>query len=156
MRVVGVDLGSRRSGYGIVEKQGQEITCLTWGEIRLSPKAELSQRLCFFYDEIEKVIKQYMPQEMAIEDLFVARNVKTAFILGHFKGITLLLAQRWGLPVFAYSPTEIKKAVVGYGQATKEQVRFMIKRLLYLTELPGEHAADALAAALSHLNRLRL
>ncbi len=157
MRVVGIDLGSRRSGYGVVERQGQAIFCISWGEIKLSSnKKKLSQRLCSFYDHLEAIIKQYLPQEVVIEDLYVARNVKTAFVLGHLKGVAMLLAEKMSLPVFTYSPSEIKKAVVGYGRADKEQVRAMVQRLLQLPEMPGEHAADALAAALCHLHTLRL
>jgi crossover junction endodeoxyribonuclease RuvC len=156
MRVVGIDLGSRRSGYGVVERQGQAIFCVSCGEIKLSSKKELPQRLCRFYDQMEAIIKQYLPKEVVIEDLYVACNVKTAFVLGHLKGVAMLLAEKMKLPVFTYSPSEIKKAVVGYGRADKEQVRMMVKRLLQLPEMPGEHAADALAAALCHLHTLRL
>jgi len=156
MRVVGIDLGSICSGYGIVERNGGNFFCINWGEIKLSRKDYLAKRLCMLYDSMEEIFKTYTPHEVVIEDLYVGSNVKTAFILGQVKGVTILLAERLSLPVFVYSPLEIKQAVVGYGGADKEQVRAMVQRLLNLPDIPGQHAADALAAALCHLQRLRL
>ncbi|MCD6320030.1 MAG: crossover junction endodeoxyribonuclease RuvC [Candidatus Desulfofervidaceae bacterium] len=156
MRVVGIDLGSICSGYGIVEKNGHNFSCINWGEIKLPRKDSLAKRLYMLYDSMEEIFKAYTPHEVVIEDPYVGSNVKTAFVLGQVKGVTVLLAQKLSLPVFAYSPLEIKQAVVGYGRADKGQVRAMVQKLLSLPDMPGQHAADALAAALCHLQRLRL
>jgi len=156
MRVVGMDLGSYQSGYGIVEKNGHNVFCITFGEINLPRYKPLQKRLYIFYEKMEEIIKSYNPDEVAIEDLYLSLNVKTAFTLGQIRGVATLLAEKFGLPVFAYSPLEVKKAVVGYGLAQKEQVKAMIKRLLNLKELPTQNAADALAVALCHLNYLRI
>ncbi|HDD35481.1 MAG TPA: crossover junction endodeoxyribonuclease RuvC [Candidatus Desulfofervidus auxilii] len=150
-RIVGIDLGSYCSGYGIVEKEKRDYACITFGEIILPHKA-LPKRLFVFYEKMQEIIKAYLPHEMVIEDLYLSVNVKTAFTLGQIRGVTILLAEKFGLPVFAYSPLKVKKAVVGYGLAQKGQVRTMVKRLLNLTTLPPQHAADALAVALCHLN----
>jgi crossover junction endodeoxyribonuclease RuvC len=156
MRIVGIDLGLLYSGYGIVEKNGREFFCVDFGEICLPKKQAIGKRLSIFYEHIEKVIKENNPKELVIEELYLARNVKTAFALGQARGVTLLLAERLCLPFFSYTPLEVKKAVVGYGLAQKEQVRVMVKRLLNLDEISSQHATDALAVALCHLHHLRL
>ncbi|RKY40275.1 MAG: crossover junction endodeoxyribonuclease RuvC [Candidatus Omnitrophota bacterium] len=156
MRVVGIDLGSLQSGYGVVERNGQDFSCICWGEIHLSKKETVGRRLWVFYEQVEAIIKKYGPQEVIIEEIYVANNVKTALALGQVRGVAVFLAERCCLPVFTYSPLEVKQAVVGYGLAHKEQVKIMVQRLLNLKETPGQHAADALAVALCHLQHLRL
>ena len=156
MRVMGIDLGLLQSGYGIVERNGLNFSCLCWGEIVLPKKETVGRRLCVFYEQVEAIIKKYSPHEMIIEEIYLANNVKTALALGQVKGVAVFLAERYCLPIFSYSPLKIKQAVVGYGLAHKEQVKSMVQRLLNLKETPGQHAADALAVALCHLQHLRL
>ncbi|AMM41288.1 Holliday junction resolvase [Candidatus Desulfofervidus auxilii] len=156
MRVIGIDLGLLQSGYGIVERNGRDFSCLCWGEIHLPKKAPVGQKLCVFYEQIEAIIKKYHPHEVIIEEIYLANNVKTALALGQVRGVVVFLAERCGLPVFSYSPLKVKQAVVGYGLAHKEQVKNMVQRLLNLKETPGQHAADALGVALCHLQHLRL
>jgi crossover junction endodeoxyribonuclease RuvC len=109
----------------------------------------LESRLCRIFDSLSELIQQHQPQAIALEDIFLANNVHSAFILGQVRGVVLLAAARATVPIFHYSPLVVKKAVVGYGQATKAQVQLMVKQLLGV-EVDNEHAADALAVSLCH------
>jgi crossover junction endodeoxyribonuclease RuvC len=109
----------------------------------------LESRLCRIFDSLSDLIQQHHPQAIALEDIFLANNVHSAFILGQVRGVVLLAAARAMVPIFHYSPLVVKKAVVGYGQATKAQVQLMVKQLLGV-EADNEHAADALAVSLCH------
>lgn len=149
MRVLGIDLGSDITGYGIVEKGKDGLTYIGHGEIKLSKK------LSKLYDGLCDVMREYKPEQVVIEDIYVAKNIKTAFRLGELKGIAVLAAERFHSLLFTYTPSEIKQAVVGYGLAEKQQVKEMVKRLLKLSDLPKQHAADALATAICHLHQLR-
>lgn len=149
MRVLGIDLGSDITGYGIVEQGKDRLIYISHGEIKLSKKlSKLYHGLC-------DVMREYKPEQVVVEDIYVAKNIKTAFRLGELKGIAVLAAERFHSPLFTYTPSEIKQAVVGYGLAEKQQVREMVKRLLQLSDLPKQHAADALATAICHLHQLR-
>ncbi len=149
MRVLGIDLGSYITGYGIIEQGKNGLIYINDGEIKLSKK------LSKLYDGLCNIMEKYIPEHVVIEDIYVAKNIKTAFCLGELKGIAILAAERFHFPLFTYAPSEIKQAVVGYGLAEKQQVREMVKRLLQLPDLPKEHAADALATAICHLHQLR-
>jgi len=148
MRVLGIDLGSYVTGYGVVERGGDGPVHIDSGEIRLN------KRLSKLYHELCNIMERYMPECVAIEDIYAAKNIKTAFRLGQLKGVATLAVERFNSSLFAYTPLQIKKAVVGYGLADKQQVRQMVKRLLRLPSLPREHAADALATAICHIHRL--
>jgi crossover junction endodeoxyribonuclease RuvC len=120
--------------------------------IRTAPRDGLSVRLCGLYDEVRAIIARHKPDVMAIEDVFYAKNVRTTIVLGHARGVILLAAQQSGMAISEYPPAEIKKSVVGAGAATKEQVQFMVARLLRLKSAPQPNdAADGVAAALAHL-----
>ena len=149
VRILGIDPGSRITGYGIVELVGQKAICIANGCLRVGDGA-LAHRLKSLFGGIEEVIAEYQPQEMAIESVFVHRNVDSALKLGQARGVLISAVAIHSIPVDEYSPTEIKKAVVGKGNASKEQVQHMVKAILNLGKAPASDAADALAVALCH------
>lgn len=154
MMVLGVDPGSRCTGYGIVAVEGNHIRCVDYGAIRpvgASGTPPIPERLKVIFDGLEEVISRHQPQVAVVESVFHAANVKSALTLGHVRGVVLLALAAHGLPIQEFSPLEIKKAVAGYGRADKRQVQTMVKMLLKLPEIPEPHdASDALAIALCH------
>ncbi|HIJ78885.1 MAG: crossover junction endodeoxyribonuclease RuvC [Desulfobulbaceae bacterium] len=152
LRVLGIDPGSRATGYGVIDKVGNAITFVTCGVIRTSPQKEFPARLKEIYDGISEVIDKYQPGQAGIEDIFTAINPRSALKLGHARGVLILAAMQHGLPVREYTPSVVKQAVAGYGQAPKEQVQQMVRILLQLNASPSHDAADALAVAICHAN----
>ena len=154
MRVLGVDCGTECTGYGVVELcPDGRLECLACGAIKLSPRESLPSRLAKVFDALGTVIQDYRPDQVAIEDVFYAVNVKSALKLGQVRGVAMLAASSAGLQVAEYAPLSIKSAVVGYGKAEKHQVQHMVTRLLNLAEIPEPaDAADALAIAICHLH----
>jgi crossover junction endodeoxyribonuclease RuvC len=154
MRVLGIDCGGEYTGYGVVEQNGEgSLHHLCSGAICLSSRDPLELRLKKIAEGLAEIIRAYSPQEVAIEDVFYAVNVKSALKLGHVRGVAMLAAAQAGLEVVAYSPLSIKSAVVGYGRAQKSQVQLMVARLLELSAPPDPaDAADALAIAICHLH----
>ena len=152
MKVIGIDPGSRKMGYGIVESSGSRLIHIDNGAIVTSPGDPLSARLKDIYDGISEIIEQYRPDVLSIEDIFYSKNVKSVMKLAHARGVAMLAGSNKGLGVFEYTPTAIKSAVVGFGRAEKTQIQQMVKILLNLPEVPQEDAADALAAAICHIN----
>ena len=143
------------TGYGVIEKARSGLCHIVHGEIRPGKDAALSSRLQTIYDGLREVIRQSAPGALAIEDIFYGKNVRSLIRQGHVRGVTILAGKHSGIPVYEYSPLEIKKAVVGYGRAEKAQVQKMAKAILNLTELPPPDAADALAVAICHINFLK-
>ena len=154
MRVLGIDCGGEYTGYGVVEMHsGGRLVCLTCGAIKLSPRDPLPRRLSRIYDELGGLITEHRPDEVAIEGIFYALNVKSALKLGQVRGVAMLAAAAAGLEVAEYSPLTIKSSVVGYGRAEKQQVQHMVTRLLELAAPPESmDASDALAIAICHLH----
>ena len=154
MRVLGIDCGGEYTGYGVVEMHsGGRLVCLTCGAIKLSPREPLARRLARIYDGLGVLIGEHHPDEVAIEGIFYALNVKSALKLGQVRGVAMLAAAAAGLEVAEYSPLSIKSSVVGYGRAEKQQVQHMVTRLLGLAEPPKPmDASDALAIAICHLH----
>ena len=154
MRVLGIDCGGEYTGYGVVEQDADgALHHLCSGAIRLSPRQALELRLKKICDGLTEIISTHTPQQVAIEDVFYAVNVKSALKLGHVRGVAMLVAAQAGLEVVAYSPLSIKSAVVGYGRAEKSQVQMMVARLLNLPAVPEPaDVADALAIAICHLH----
>ncbi len=151
MRVIGVDPGSIKSGYGIVDQREAELIALEYGVIRTSSNAPLAQRLLQISARLQELIIEFRPQVIAVEDLFFAKNAQSALKLGHARGVILLTAAQAGLEIVEYTPLEVKQSVVGYGRADKVQVQQMVKVLLRLQEIPTpDDAADALAIAICH------
>ena len=157
MRVLGIDPSLQSTGFGIVENQGENIQALVYGLIKPEKKAPFPQRLNEIRTELETIIDCFLPDEVAIENPFYARNVRTAISLGQVRGAILVALASRNLPLYEYSALEIKKAVTGYGQAEKDQVQRMVKILLALEDdrMPLD-SSDALAAAICHLNHRRL
>jgi len=154
VKTLGIDCGTECTGYGVVELWPDgKLTCLTCGAIKLSPRDPLPTRLATIFDQLGVVIAAYRPDDVAIEDIFYALNVKSALKLGQVRGVAMLAASSAGLAVAEYAPLAIKSAVVGYGRAEKQQVQHMVARLLNLPENPEPpDAADALAIAICHLH----
>jgi crossover junction endodeoxyribonuclease RuvC len=154
MRVLGIDCGGEYTGYGVVEMHDSgKLCCLTCGAIKLSPREPLPRRLSRIFTQLGEIIAQHQPDEVAIEDVFYALNVKSALKLGQVRGVAMLAASSAGLEVAEYSPLSIKSSVVGYGRAEKQQVQHMVTRLLALAEPPEPmDASDALAIAICHLH----
>ncbi|MCF6290542.1 MAG: crossover junction endodeoxyribonuclease RuvC [Desulfobacterales bacterium] len=152
-RILGVDPGSRVTGYGVIAKQGQQLRLIACGVIKGHARDSLPERLRLIHDGLCEVIREHGPEAAAVEDLFVAINPCSALKLGHARGVAVLAAVQQGLEVHDYTPRMVKQAVVGYGQADKLQVQQMVRVLLRLTSLPGQDAADALAVAICHANR---
>jgi len=155
MIVLGVDPGSRVTGYGLVEKSGNQITCLHSGTFGTSLDRPFFERIYEIFQSMSEIMNRYRPEEMAIEDLFFHKNLESALKIGHARGAVLIAAVQNNVKIFEYSPLEIKKSVVGYGRATKEQVRSMIQLILKMKTLPALDASDALATAVCHLNWMR-
>jgi crossover junction endodeoxyribonuclease RuvC len=152
MLVLGVDPGSLVTGYGLIEKDRNRMTCIQVGVINPPPKAPFCERIHHIFQSMLDIMSDYQPQELAIEDIFFSKNVKSSLKLGHARGAVLVAAVESGLKIFEYSPLEIKKSTVGYGRASKEQVRSMVKTILNLKSEPLLDASDALATAICHLN----
>jgi crossover junction endodeoxyribonuclease RuvC len=147
--VLGIDPGTAVTGYGVVAFDGRTATLVECGVIRTTPRDPLPQRLLEVHEGIEEIIARHRPDTVAVEDVFYAKNVRTTIVLGHARGVILLAAQRAALTIVEYPPAEIKKAITGTGAATKEQVQFMVARLLRLKSAPQPaDAADGVAAAL--------
>lgn len=155
MIVLGVDPGSRVTGYGLVEKSGNQVTCLHAGTFGTSLNRPFFERIYEIFQSMSEIMNRFRPEEMAIEDLFFHKNLESALKIGHARGAVLIAAVQNKVRIFEYSPLEIKKSVVGYGRATKEQVRSMIQLILKLKTLPPLDASDALATAICHLNWTR-
>jgi crossover junction endodeoxyribonuclease RuvC len=157
MRVLGVDPGTLTSGYGIVAEEDHKLFHVVSGGISPSAKQPFPKRLKKIYDELMKIVEQYRPHVMVVEDLFVSKNIKSALKLGHARGVAILAAVNSGIPMYEYTPMEVKLAVVGSGKAEKKQVQLMVKTLLDLQKVPHPvDAADALAAAICHIHSSRM
>ncbi len=157
MRVFGIDCGTETTGFGVVENDlsGREprLICHAFGGIRLAKNKPLPERLAQIHHELATELDRWRPDVVAIEEVFYSVNAKSALKLGQVRGVALLSAALAGLPVAEYAPLRIKSSVVGYGLAKKEQVQFMVARLLLLAEPPEPaDAADALAIAICHIH----
>lgn len=154
MRILGIDCGTECTGYGVVEIDSRdELQCITFGGITFSRHAHMADKLRTIFEKLSHVIEEHRPDQVAIEDVFYAVNVKSALKLGQARGVAMLAAAAHGLPVTEYAPLSIKSAVVGYGKAEKEQVQLMVARLLKLAATPQPaDAADALAIAICDLH----
>lgn len=151
MIIIGIDPGTANTGYGIIKKE-KSLKCLDYNVIRTKPGVEPGERLRFINNEISKIIKQYQPDILAIEKLFFFKNLKTAIPVSQAKGSILLTAARKKLPVWEYTPLQIKLTVTGNGRADKKQVQKSLQKLLKLKEIPKpDDAADALAVAVTYL-----
>lgn len=157
MRVLGIDPGIAITGYGLIEDRAGDLEALAYGDIRTPAGDPLPFRLRQLYDAIHSLIQSYRPDVAAIERVFFGRNVSTALAVGHARGVTLLALAQAEIPVYEYTPADVKQALVGYGSAPKAQIQAMVRMLLRLPEIPRpDDVADALAVAICHLNHVRL
>jgi crossover junction endodeoxyribonuclease RuvC len=151
MRVLGIDPGSRITGIGIVDGSALSLRCIDY--ICVKPKStELPDRLAAIYNGVAEAVAKYQPDVVAVEQVFFAKNAKSALVLGQARGGAICAAVNGGSPVAEYSAQQIKRAVVGNGRAEKGQVQHMVRVLLGLSETPSTDAADALACAICHIN----
>ena len=156
MRVVGIDPGLSYTGFGIVDSDEKgRLRHISSGAIKTSSRLPFVERLSKIHLELEGIFQQFNPQHMAIEEVFFARNVRTALLLGQARGVALLSASLAGIPVFEYSATALKMAVCRYGRADKEQVGAMVKVLLQIDQKMSSHASDALAACICHSHNMQ-
>jgi len=157
MRVLGIDPGSETTGWGLVEGNGRRYAMVEYGCLKSSPSQKFSTRLLQIWKGIEEVIARHEPQVCALEDGFLATNVKVTLKLGQVRGVAMLAAARAALEIHEYSPRLVKQTVVGYGNAEKHQVQEMVRVLLSLEHVPEpQDAADALAVAICHLHHADL
>jgi len=149
MRILGIDPGSRITGFGVIEQKNRQFRYIVCGCIRMHTK-EMPIRLKEIFAGVDEIITTYQPDVLSIEKVFMSRNPDAALKLGQARGAAIVAAVNQDLPVYEYAPTEIKKAIVGQGHADKSQIQHMVKLLLSLSDTPQVDAADALAIALCH------
>lgn len=151
MVILGIDPGIAIVGYGIIEYSGNKFKDIDYGAITTSPDLCFPERLKIVYDELTELLEKYEPDAVAIEELFFNKNVKTAINVGQARGVQLLSVVNKGIPLYEYTPLQVKQGVVGYGRADKKQVQEMIKVILNLDKVPKpDDVADALAVAVCH------
>lgn len=154
--ILGIDPGSQKTGWGLIEIAGSDLLCVEYGVVRLPQKAPLSERLPVLYEGIIKVLTDCRPSEVAIEEVYVAKNARSALVLGHARGVIMLACAQQGLTPNEYPANTVKQAVLGIGgaSATKERVAFMVKAILGLDEIPKpDDITDALACAICHTHK---
>ena len=157
MLVLGIDPGTAITGYGLVREDEQGLTLVDYGVITTPAGQPLPERLQAIYQGLAAVVREFQPQQAAVEELFFSRNARTALSVGHARGVTLLALADAGLVIHEYKPLEIKQAITGYGGADKQQVQEMVRLLLNLDHVPQpDDAADAVAVAVCHLHSARM
>ena len=151
LRILGLDPGIAIVGFGVIEALRGEFRPVNYGAIRTEAGLPLSRRLEIIYEDLNQLLDAVMPEAVAIEELFFNTNITTGISVAHGRGILLLACRQRGLPIYEYTPLQVKQSVVGYGRAEKRQVMEMTMRMLHLKEIPRpDDAADALAIALCH------
>ena len=151
MVILGIDPGVATIGFGLIRAERGKNTLLQYGVITTPPGIPLSERLLQISNDMERLIETFRPDEMAVEELFFSKNITTGLAVAPGRGVILLAAEKLGIPVFEYTPMQVKQSVVGYGKAEKKQVMLMTQRLLNMKDIPKpDDAADALAIAICH------
>ena len=157
MIIIGIDPGSHVCGYGILQLENNRIVAAGCDVIKIDSTLDLAERLAVIYSEIDQIIDEYKPDIAAVETIFYGKNIKSAFTLGHARGAILLALAQRKIKIVEYSPREVKKSVVGNGNASKEQVEYMVKKILKIDIKPKtQDATDALANALCLFNKIKL
>lgn len=152
-RILGIDPGTRVTGYGIVEKIGRFGKALTYGCLRPSEKFSLPQKYYFLFQEVKKLIETFQPEAISVETQFVKKNIQSAMKLGMARGVVMVLSAMYNIPLYEYAPKRAKLAVVGTGFASKMQVQAMVQRILQLPPTPlAEDITDALSLAITHMH----
>ena len=149
--ILGIDPGVATIGFGVIRAERGSNALVQYGVITTPPGVPLSKRLVQIHDDMDQLVRQFKPDEIAIEELFFSKNNTTGISVAHGRGVILLAAERMGIPIYEYTPVQVKQAVVGYGGAEKRQVMLMTQRLLNMKQIPKpDDAADALAIAICH------
>ncbi len=157
MIILGIDPGLVQTGYGLIKINGEKKEVLDYGIISPDTKTNLSNRLQTIYNDIVEIIDRFKPNTVAVEEVFYGKNVKSALLLGHARGVAMVSASKYNIPVFEYSAKKVKQAITGNGNAHKEQVKFMIMKDLNLKNFNAPiDASDALAIAICHLYQTKI
>lgn len=157
MRILGIDPGLATVGYGVIEYHKGTFTTLSYGSITTPAHTPVEMRLKTIHEDLDTLIKRFSPDEMAIEELFFNQNITTAITVAEARGVMIMTAAENGVPVFEYTPLQVKQAVVGYGRAQKIQIQQMVKAILSLGEIPKpDDVADALAIAVCHAHSYKM
>jgi crossover junction endodeoxyribonuclease RuvC len=157
MKILGIDPGTVVMGYGVIESEDDELALVDFGAITVPEHSPIGERLSRLYNELLKVIQRHKPDAVAVEQPFVAKNVRTALAIGRAQAIALLAAAQKGIPTFEYTPTQVKQRVANYGASSKEQIQEMVRLQLGMAEVPQPNdAADALAVAICHAQEMHV
>ncbi len=157
MRILGIDPGTIAMGYGVIESRDDEITLIDCGALTTPARSPIGERLSYFYHQLLEIVSRYQPDVVAIEQPFMAKNVKSALAIGKAQAVAILAAANKGLPTYEYTPAQIKQRVANYGASSKEQIQEMVRLQLRLPQIPQpSDAADALAVAICHLSEVHL
>ena len=157
MKILGIDPGTRIMGYGVIESEDDEIALVDFGAFTSPEHVQIGERLSHLYNELQKIIQHHQPDAVAVEQPFIAKNVRSALAIGRAQAIALLAAAGRGIPTYEYTPAQIKQRVANYGASSKEQIQEMIRLQLGLAQVPQPNdAADALAVAICHVQEMHL
>jgi crossover junction endodeoxyribonuclease RuvC len=157
MKILGIDPGTVVMGYGVVENEDDELSLVDFGVINVPEHSQIGERLSHLYKELLNIIQRYNPDAVAVEQPFIAKNVRSAMAIGRAQAIALLAAASQSIPTFEYTPAQVKQRVANYGASSKEQIQEMVRLQLGLAEVPQPNdAADALAVAICHVQEVHL
>ena len=157
MIILGVDPGTVIMGYGVIESREDEVTPIDYGALNSPMRSPIGERLSYLYTELVRIISRYQPDAVAVEQPFMARNVRSALAVGRAQAVAILAAANQGIPTYEYTPAQIKQRVADYGGSSKEQIQEMVRLQLGLSQVPQPNdAADALAVAICHLREIHL
>ncbi|MFC2073057.1 crossover junction endodeoxyribonuclease RuvC [Chloroflexota bacterium] len=157
MRILGIDPGTIAMGYGVIESKDDEPALVDCGALTTPASSPIGERLSYLYNQLVEIVSRYQPDAVAVEQPFVAKNVKSALAIGRAQAVAILAAANKGIPTYEYTPTQIKQRVANYGASSKEQIQEMVRLQLGLSQVPQpSDAADALAVALCHLSEIHL
>ena len=157
MKIIGIDPGLSCTGFGVVDSSNNNLEVIDFGIIKTNSKDSLSKRLNTIYCDVKEVIEIYKPSIMSIEDIFYGKNVKSALLLGHARSVPMVVSANYDMPLYEFSSRRIKQSITGNGNATKEQVQFMVQKILLMDELPKPlDASDALAAAICYNQNFKI
>jgi len=157
MRILGIDPGTAVVGYGVIDTDRDEMTFICCDSLTSPQRSPIGERLSYLYTKLSQIISYYQPEAVAVEQPFVAKNARSALAIGKAQAVAILAAANQGIPVYEYTPAQIKQRVAGYGASSKEQIQEMVRLQLDLDEVPQPNdAADALAVAICHLSEVKL
>ena len=157
MKIIGIDPGLLCTGFGIIESSNNKLHVIDFGIIKTNSKESLNKRLKTIYNDIKEILEHYKPAIMSIEEIFYGKNVKSALLLGHARSIPMLLSANYNMPLYEFASRRIKQSITGNGNATKEQVQFMVQKILLMDSMPEPlDASDALATAICYNQNFKI